>query len=712
MIEDLLRNMTLEEKIGQMMQLMSIFFGSQGEITGPVENLGIEESDIWQCGSVLGVTTAADMRQIQEQYLEKSTHKIPLLFMLDVIHGFRTIFPIPLAIGCSFQPEKARRMAEISGKEAALSGVQVTFAPMADLVRDPRWGRVMESTGEDGWLNGLFAQAMVKGYQENREERYRISACIKHIAGYGAVEGGREYNTTDMSDWMLREYYLPAYKMAVEAGCDMAMSSFNLINGIPATGNPYLLKRILREEWGFNGVVISDWGAVGELIVHGVAKDGNEAACLAGNAGVDIEMMTANYVRFLTELVEEGQIEEADIDRGVLRILQLKEKRGLFTNPLGAADEEQAEKICGCQEHRNEARDLAADSMVLLKNDNAILPLSRSAKIALIGPFVDEKKILGNWRVLGREEETVSLREGIAEKIGEDHLFCTINHVEMDYDQMDYAETIKTIISKADIVILAVGEEQDMTGEAASRSDLRLPGRQEELVDLAASYGKPVILVLFNGRPLVLTKIADQADAILEAWFPGTEGGHAVADILFGDKEPSGRLTMSFPAATGQIPVYYNHFSTGRPQLDERKELVSCYQDISNAALYPFGYGLTYTEFTYGEVKADRETWYAGDVCNVSVMIKNCGKRKGTETVQLYLQDLKGCVVRPVKELKGFQRIALMPGEEKMVSFMLTENMLFFHNSRGDYIIEAGQYRIMIGADSSVSEGVLINYIM
>lgn len=717
-LEKVLASMTLEEKIGQMMQIVPWDGDGDKEVTGPMELLGLSEEQMFCCGSFLGTADPEEIERIRKAYKEKSGSKIPLLFMFDVIHGFRTIFPIPLALGCTFRPEAAREMAEIAGKEASVSGLNVTFSPMADMVRDPRWGRVMESTGEDGWLNGLFAAAMVKGYQENPEEKYRISACVKHFAAYGAVEGGREYNTVDVSDWMLREYYLPAYQAALDAGCDMVMTSFNTVNGIPATGNEYLMRQILREEWGFDGVVISDWGAVGELITHGVAEEGRDAALLAGRAGVDIEMMTPHYVSYFAGLVKEGKISEAVIDDAVRRILELKQKRGLFEESGRVPDPEEAKRICLCEEHRAKARELAEESMVLLKN-NGVLPLSDKKKVALVGPLGKEKAILGAWRAMGKSEDAVSLYEGLAgEMPSEQILFAkgceirgnTQGDIRNKIDSHAEAE-VRRVMSQADVILLALGEEQDMSGEAASRSRLCLPGAQKRLIDMACETGKPTAVVLFSGRPLVVEDWLDETDALLQAWFPGTEGGAAAARILLGRREPSGRLTMSFPRNEGQIPVYYNCFSTGRPRPEgELVPYVSSYLDIPNEPLFPFGYGLTYTEFAYSGLSSDRDTFSSGETCRISVQVRNSGSRAGDEVVQMYVQDMKGCVVRPLRELKGFRKIHLAPGEVKKISFSLSEDMLRFHDTYGRLITQSGTYRVYVGKDSTAQEYVEIEY--
>lgn len=697
----LLNEMTLEEKIGQLLQLLPVFFmqDKKADITGPIDELQIKEDDIWRSGSVIGVTNADDMKMIQKMYLEKSRTKIPLLFMQDVVHGFRTIFPIPLALGCSWDTECARRSAEIAGKEAAVSGVHVTFAPMVDLVRDPRWGRVMESTGEDPYLNGQLAKAFVQGFQENREPEYNISSCVKHFAAYGAAEAGRDYNTVDMSDRTLREYYLPAYHSGVKAGCKMVMAAFNTVHGIPCTGNSYLMRDILRKEWGFDGVIISDWGSVDELRKHGVAADGEEAAKLALQAGVDIEMMTAHYTNNLKNIVQENKYREL-LDEAVLRILKLKEKMNLFVDPYLKADTEKANDIYVCSEHRKKAREIAGKSMVLLKNEN-VLPLSPHKKIALIGPFADNTDILGGWRALGQKEETISLLEGICSYCNKEDILIE-KGCDIDSQDNNGFESAYSAVLQSEVVILAVGEEQDMSGEASCRAFLTLPGRQEELIEEIVKAGKPVIVVLFNGRPLDISRWEGKVQAVLEAWYPGTEGGNAAADILFGNVNPKGRLSMSFPRTVGQIPVYYNSYSTGRPFSEGKPgdPYLSKYLDIPNTPLYPFGYGLCYTEFLYEKITLSGEILKEGQELTLSVSISNIGKREGVETVQLYIRDIAASVVRPVKELKAFQQINLKPEEKKIVDFQITEEMLKFHNFKREYKAEPGEFQIMVGRNS------------
>lgn len=704
----LLDEMTLDEKIGQLTQLVPSFFMSdkKGEITGPLKELSLREEDLWRIGSVLGTDNAKDMLDIQKKFMEKQPHHIPLLFMADVIHGFRTVFPVPLAMGCTWDTDSAKLSARIAAKEAALSGIHVTFSPMVDLVRDPRWGRVVESTGEDPYLNSLFGKAFIEGYQGDMTEDYDIAACVKHFAAYGAPEGGREYNTVDMSERTLREYYLPSYKAAVEAGSELVMTSFNTVHGIPSTANSYLMRDILRKEWAFDGIIISDWAAIEELIAHGVAKDGKEAARKAIEAGVDIEMMSSNYINYLKELVEEGTVKEELIDEAVLRILKLKEKMGLFENPYGAADQNKAEEAYLCNEHRKSARKIAAQSMVLLKNEN-VLPLSKNQKVALIGPFSDSKDILGPWTVQGKLEEAVSLYQGIVKEIGTENILHARGCEITGKDESGFVSALE-VAKASDSVIIAIGEDKLMSGEAGSRAFINIPGVQEKLVEEILALKKPTVVVLFNGRPLEMTHLSEIAPAILEAWFPGSEGGNAIADIIFGNVNPSARLTMSFPDTVGQIPVYYNSYNTGRPKSAGAKDnrYLSQYLDIPNEPLYPFGYGLSYTTFEYGSIAIDKTTMTQNETISASITVKNTGKITGIETVQLYIRDIAGSTVRPLKELKGFRRVTLKPGEEKAVQFEITADMLKFHDFKCNFYAEPGCFMAMIGHDSSDTKAV------
>lgn len=705
-LKKILDQMTLEEKIGQLLQLAVPFFeGAQedGQITGPMEELGITQEHVHIAGSVLGMSGAANAIRVQNAHLKKNRLGIPLLMMADIIHGYKTIFPVPLAIGCSWDLELAEQSARIAAKEAAVSGVHVTFAPMVDLVRDPRWGRVMESTGEDPYLNSEFARAFVRGFRGSdvKSDKSRVAACVKHFAAYGAAEGGRDYNTVDLSERELRQNYLPAFRAALDEGCEMVMSSFNTVNGIPAAGNKKLMRDLLREEWGFDGVVISDWGAVKELIPHGVAADEKEAAYQAIQAGIDIEMMTACYPKYLAELVESGEVDETLIDEAVMRILTLKDQLGLFENPHRGADPVKEAEIVGCAEHRAASRELAAKSSVLLKNEE-VLPLRKEQKVALIGPFAESKDLLGPWSWLGAEEPVVTMLEGMSNKAAKADLIIAAagcNVLEGDEAQMQEAIAAA---QTADVVVLALGEASEMSGEAGSRADIRLPEVQLELVRRIAELGKPTVAVLFNGRPLDLHGVSDRVDAVLEAWFPGSEAGNAVADLLYGDAQPSGRLTMSFPYSVGQIPVYYNQYNTGRPKdaPDAQVRYVSQYLDIPNEPLYPFGFGLSYTTFAYSDALISSDLMTESQPIRISVQVKNTGEIEGEETVQLYVRDLVGETVRPVKELKGFRKVKLQRGESVRVEFELTERDLRYYHSDLRFDSDDGEFEVYVGPNS------------
>lgn len=700
------KNMTLEEKIAQLLQLAAPFYdepGDDSEITGPMEELGIGNDTKRAAGSVLGIAGAEKMMAVQKEHLAGNRHGIPLLFMADIVHGFKTIFPIPLAIGCSWNPGLAELSAEIAAREAAVSGLHVTFAPMVDLVRDGRWGRVMESTGEDTYLNSVFSKAFVQGFQGDDLENdlTRVAACVKHFAAYGLAEGGRDYNTVDLSERQLREYYLPAYKAAVDAGVEMVMTSFNIVDGIPATGNRRLMRGLLRDEWGFEGIVISDWAAIKEMIAHGAAEDDREAAFKAIYSGVDIDMMTTSYVNHLPELVKEGLVDEALIDEAVLRILKLKEKLGLFENPMRGADPELEKKIVYSDEHRQVSRKLAEKSSVLLKNEG-ILPLQADQRVALIGPFADSGDILGWWSWQGSQETAVKLGDSMrALSASPDHVVIAEGSGIHTISESQKAEAIKAA-AEADIIVLAVGEASDMSGEGGSRSDIRLPQAQLELIRAMKELGKPLAVVLFNGRPLDLHGVYDVADAVLEAWFPGSEGGAALADLLYGKVNPSGRLSMSFPYSVGQIPVYYNAYNTGRPKPEEETDnrYISQYIDIPNEPLLPFGFGLSYTTFAYEGLSLSSEVMAADRPLEVKVTVTNTGSMAGTETVQLYIRDISGEVVRPVKELKDFQQIELAPGESREVVFRIEEAQLRYHHSDLSFTSDPGQLTVYVGASS------------
>ncbi|ALS37918.1 beta-glucosidase [Enterococcus rotai] len=696
---ELLKQMTVDEKVGQLLQLAAEFYSEKAEEkTGPMTDLGLTQDDINNAGTTLGISGAKEAIRVQKAYMENNRLGIPTILMADIIHGFRTIFPIPLGLGSSWDLEAAKKVAEVSAKEAAVSGLHVTFSPMVDLVRDPRWGRVMESTGEDSFLNSRFAEAFVKGYQgeDLKNDFFRVAACVKHFAAYGAAIGGRDYNTVNMSERQLRDSYLPGYKAALDAGAKLVMTSFNTVDGVPATGNKWLFRDVLRKEFGFDGVVISDWGAVIELIPHGVAQDKKQAAELAIKAGVDIEMMTTCYTENLKNLIEEKTLDEAILDEAVLRILTLKNDLGLFENPHRGADIALEKEVVLSKEHREIARDVAKKSIVLLKNE-AMLPLSKQEKVAIVGPAADSHDVIGVWSWQGKKEEAVSLAQGVSELAAE----YVIGTEAFDYFKPTQAAIDEAIAlaKEADKVILALGEEEWMSGEASSRSDIRLPQAQLDLFKAIQAVNDQIIVTLYNGRPLDLQGI-DSAKAIVEAWFPGTEGGAALADILYGEYNPSARLSMSFPETVGQVPVYYNYDNTGRPYKPGDEKYVSKYLDVSNFAKYPFGFGLSYSQFVYMDLKLSKNEMKLHETITASVTIENQSERTGQETVQLYIRDQVGEVVRPVKELKGFEKVNIKAHEKKTVQFTISEELLRYVHSDQAFTSDAGTFDIMIGANS------------
>ena len=726
----LLEDMSLQEKIDQLLQLTADFYGKTDRdvVTGPASELGISMEDIDLAGSVLNGTGAKALMQIQDAYMDRHPHHIPLLFMMDVIHGYRTIFPAPIAQGASFDPEMSKRAASVAAREASAAGIHVVFSPMVDLVRDPRWGRVMESTGEDPYLNSRFAAAQIHGFQgDDMKEDGKVCGCIKHFAGYGGAEAGREYNTVQVSEHTFREYYLPSYEAGIKAGAGMVMTSFNTVNDIPATINQKLMRQMLREEMGFDGVLISDYAAILETVAHGASSDKKDAAYKALLAGVDIDMMTGCYAGELAKLVKEGTIPESLIDESVLRILQLKNQLGLFEHPHKDADPEKEARYILCPEHRALAREAAAASCVLLKNDK-VLPIRPSQKVAFIGPYIDNYEICSSWAVTGHPEDSVTIRQAAKELLPDSDLtFChgtsllPRNHVFAGFVEPNRAEEFYADVfadpekaladavaaaKAADVVILCLGEHYLQTGEATSRTELSLPENQMELFCAVRTANPNVAVVLFNGRPLLLDKLSRDAAAILEAWFPGTEGGHAILDLLTGTKNPSGKLPMTFPRNMGQIPIYYNHFSTGRPLTGtDPQRFVSKYTDAPNTPLFPFGYGLSYTEFSYSDVSLSSDSLTSEDSITASVQLKNTGACTGTEVVQLYIQDVAASTVRPVRELKGFTRITLTPGETQTVSFRISEAELAFHRADGSYGTEPGAFRVWIGGSSATENG-------
>ncbi len=712
-LSQLLSSMTLEEKAAQMTQLAPVNFGFNciTPLTGPDTGLRVHPKTAASIGSVLNCDNAEDMIYIQTEHLKNDPHKIPLLFMADIIHGFKTIFPIPLALGCSFSPDSVREAARIAAEESAASGIHVTFAPMADLVRDPRWGRVMESFGEDPLLNSQLCAASVEGYQgEDISAPGCAASCVKHFAAYGAPEGGREYNTVDISDNVLRNSYLPAYRAAIDAGAKMVMTAFNTVDLVPSTANKKLLSDILRTEWKFNSPVISDYNSVGELIEHGAAKDGYEAAEKSLVAGTDIEMMSTHFTNHLQELLDNGAITEQMIDDAVLRILTLKNELGLFENPYKDASADAETALHLSEKNRAAARRIAAGSAVLLKNDKVLpLNISRgSGKIGLTGPFAASPYILGGWSA--GIKTGVSLYEGLCGKISPDAIHfedcgdlgsCLSGNPDIPAPDKDFSARF----NDCDTVIIAAGEHQDDTGEGGSKAFLRLSPNQELLIRQVHDAGKRVILILFSGRPLEIAPIVPYCSAILQAWFLGTESGNALADLITGTINPSGRLSMSFPYTAGQIPVYYNHFRTGRPLCSENADsrYVSRYLDCPSEPLYCFGYGLSYSDFQYSNLQIFPEDSAIGSLTaciTASVTVSNVSDTDGCETVQLYIRDLSASIVRPVMELKGFSKVFLKGGESQTVTFRITKEMLSFYKD-GRKTFENGSFLIMIGRNSS-----------
>ena len=706
--EEILAGMSLKEKIYHLEQITTATFLTKWStyhiITGPDSKLKLDKDMIFDVGTSLNLVGAETMIDALSNFLDKSKFKRPPVFMQDIIHGHRTLYPINLAVAASFNRELAKELAAMAAKEASLDGVTVTFAPMVDLVRDPRWGRVMESSGEDPYLSSEMAKATVEGYQGDMGP-YNIAACVKHYAAYGAAEAGRDYNTVDMSERTLREYYLPAYKAAVDAGVKMLMTAFNIVDGVPCVGNEHLLKDILRDEWGFDGVVISDYGAVQEMIVHGAAEDKKEAAYLSLKAGCDIEMMSSCYAEYLEELINEGKITEEMVDKSVLRILNLKEELGVFDKPYRSVNVEESKAVQLSPEHREKARRGAEESAVLLKN-NGILPLDKNvSSIALIGPNANTGEIHGSWHCGGKAEETITVYEGIKNIVGDKVSYAKGCHIEHDTTDTSLIDEAVELAKNSELVILCLGEHQEHSGEGNCRASIELPEVQYQLLDRVLEVNKNVVVVLFTGRPLAMSRLDAAAPAILNMWMPGTEGGNACARLLFGDVVPSGKITMTFPRVLGQCPIYYNYYTTGRPKLPEddlnRVRFTSSYLDIPNSPLYPFGYGLSYTSFEYSDLTLSDTTMTKDGKLVASAKVKNTGKYKAKEAVQFYIRDVKGSCVRPVKELKGFEKIELDAGEEKTVSFEITEPMLRYWTQKLEHVSEKGQFQVFIGKDST-----------
>jgi beta-glucosidase len=706
-ILQLVNDMTLEEKLAQLTQLSPSYWGRDDsvDLTGPFKHMSLDPQTVNSIGSALNSIGAEEAIGLQDRHLQSSRQRIPLLFMADVIHGLRTIFPIPLATGCSFDMEAVERSAEIAAKESAEAGIHVTFSPMTDLVRDPRWGRIMETPGEDPFLNARVTEHMVRGYQgTNLKDKGRIAACVKHFAGYGAPEGGREYNTVDLSPGVLRDFYLPAYQAAVDAGVALVMTSFNTIDRVPATGNEALLRGILREEWGFDGVVISDFNSVNELIPHGAAADGSDAALYSLKAGVDIEMMSAHYLNNGAKLVAEGKLDITLIDEAVIRVLELKDALGLFENPYKDADVSADGAKVPRDEHLQAAREIGAKSIVLLKNEQDVLPLAPGTRIGLAGPFAKSTQVLGGWA--GSEWGTpVSLYDGLAAKTSPELIRTAMvgelgSMLDGIFDVEDETEAAYAELRDCDVILIAVGENQFDTGEGGSKTNLRLSPHQEKLIHRLKETGKPVVTIVFSGRPMELKPVLADSDALVQAWFLGTESGNALADVLFGDYNPSGRLSISFPQTVGQIPVYYNAYSTGRPYDPNYPQVryVTRYIDCPNEPLFCFGYGLSYSRFRYSDFTVSITD--NGSIL-ASITVENDSERAGRETVQLYIRDVSASVVRPVMELKGFRQVPLAPHEKQTVRFEIGKELLSFYAHGDQPIFEPGAFDIMIGRSSA-----------
>jgi beta-glucosidase len=692
-VKALLARMTLEEKLGQLQQL-------DGEGDGNFRPEQVELVRKGLLGSTLNVRGAQRTNQLQHVAMDESRLKIPVLFGFDVIHGYRTIFPIPLAEASSWDPTLAERSNGIAAQETYASGVRWTFAPMLDIARDPRWGRITEGAGEDPFLGAAFARARVRGFQgSDYGAPGKILACAKHWVAYGAAEGGRDYNTTDMSENTLREIYFPPFKAAVDSGVGTLMSAFNDLNGVPTSANPFTLTKVLRGEWKFDGFVVSDYTSVKELINHGLAANDKDAARLALNAGVDMEMVSRLFNQHGPELLKEGQVSQATIDEAVRRILRIKFRLGLFEHPYTDAARETGSLLTS--ENRAAARIIAGRSMVLLKNERETLPLNKSIRsIAVIGPLADDRRApLGWWSGDGKTADTVTPLAGIKAKVSSETKVSYAKGCDTQGDSTEgFAEAVAAA-RDSDVAIVFVGETAEMVGEAASKSSLDLTGRQMDLVKAVQATGKPTIVVLINGRPLTIGWIVENAPAILEAWMGGSEAGNAIADVLFGDTNPGGKLPVTFPRTVGQVPIYYNHMNTGRPP-EANNRYTSKYLDVPWTPLFPFGYGLSYTQFKITNLQLSAQRMPANGKLTVSVDVENVGRRAGDEVVQLYIRDTAASMTRPVKELKGFQRVTLQPGEKKRLEFVLTREQLGFWNREMRFVVEPGEFKVMVGPNS------------
>ncbi len=717
-ISNLMGKMTLEEKIGQLNLVIP-----GGAVTGSVVSKDVDNKiRAGNVGGLFGITGPDKVRQAQDIAVKETRLHIPLIFGLDVIHGHRTIFPIPLGLSCSWDTVMIEKSARIAAREASADGLAWAFSPMVDIARDPRWGRVSEGSGEDPYLGSAIAAAIVRGYQgKDLSNSETVMACVKHFALYGGAEAGREYNTVDMSRIKMMQYYLPPYKAAIDAGAGSMMSSFNEIDGVPATGNRWLLTDLLRNQWKFNGMVVSDYTSLSEMSAHGVG-DLAEVSALALHAGLDMDMVAEGFLTKLKQCLTDGTVTQKEIDQACRRVLEAKYKLGLFSDPYSRMNAERAAKELLSGDNRKFARELATHSFVLLKNNDQILPLKKSGTIALIGPLADNhRNMLGTWSVSGDPSKSVTVMEGIKNVAGSGLNIIYAKGANISDDSMLVKRTntlgieiepetrsaeamldeAVTAASKADVVVAVLGEAADMSGESSSRADITIPESQENLLKALVKTGKPVVLVLFNGRPLILNWENKNVGAILDAWFGGTEAGNAIADVLFGEYNPSGKLSMTFPAHAGQIPIYYNAKNTGRPYMnDGNSKFKSDYLDISNDPLYPFGYGLSYTKFSYSPITLGSANISTGAPVTVKLTVTNTGNFDGEETVQLYIRDMVAKVTQPVKELKKFQKVYLKKGESREISFTLNTDNLKYVNSNLQWIYEPGAFKVFVGGNS------------
>lgn len=725
-VSELLTKMTLEEKIGQ------LNLPTSGDITTGQANSSniakkIEEGKV---GGLFNIKSVQKIKEVQKIAVERSRLKIPLLFGMDVIHGYETTFPIPLGLSCTWDMNLIKRSAQIAAQEASADGINWTFSPMVDISRDPRWGRISEGSGEDPYLGSQIAKAMVSGYQgDDLMKNNTILSCVKHFALYGAPEAGRDYNTVDMSKIRMYNDYLPPYKAAIDAGTASVMASFNEIDGIPATGNKWLLTDLLRKDWGFKGFVVTDYTGINEMTDHGMG-DLQTVSALALNAGVEMDMVGEGFLTTLQKSLAEGKVTIAQIDRAVTLILNAKYDLGLFHNPYKYCDTNRAKTEIFTSAHRNEARKIAAESLVLLKNEGQLLPLKKSGTIALIGPLAEAKEnMAGTWSVATKQENSISLFNGMKSVVGNSAKILYAKGSNLDYDaayeeratmfgktlhrdqrtnEQLLAEAMQ-IANQSDVIVAALGESAEMSGESSSRTNLEIPKAQKDLLQQLIKTGKPVVLVLFDGRPLVITEENKAVPAILNVWFPGSEAGYAIADVLFGDVNPSGKLSATFPRSVGQVPIYYAAKNTGRPLGNKQgnfEKFRSNYLDERNEPLFPFGFGLSYTAFKYSNLRLSANTMKSNDKLQAFVDVTNTGNFDGKEVVQLYIRDLVGSVTRPIKELKGFKKISLKKGETQTVSFEITVEDLKFYNSDLQFVAEPGRFQLFIGTNSDTTDKI------